>query len=233
MISLFKKELNYYLNNPVGYIILILFGVFANFLFAKDIFISGSASMKPFFSLVPWLMVILIPAICMRAISEEKRANTIETLLSLPISEAQIVLAKFMGLVVFCLLAILTTVTLPISLFYLSKIYLPEVIVGYLGLMFFAGAAVSLSLFFSSLSKNQVVVFLVSVIVLFILLVISEDFTASVMVKPVRDFLSYFSPLYQMQGFIRGVIDMRSVFYFISFIFVFIFMTIINLENRD
>lgn len=233
MIPLFKKELNYYLNNPVGYIILILFGVFANFLFAKDIFISGSASMKPFFSLVPWLLIIFIPAVCMRTIAEEKKVNTIETLLSLPISEFQIVFAKFMSMVVFCLIALLTTVTLPISLFFISKLYLPEVIVGYLGLVFFAGSAVSLSLFFSSLSKNQVVVFLGSIISLFILLIISEDILSSIMIKPVQDFLSYFSPLYQMQSFIRGVIDFRSVFYFISFIFVFIFMAVINLENRE
>src|SRR4030065_469479 len=75
---LYKKELNYYLNNPIGYIVLVLFAVFANFLFVKDIFIVGSASMRPFFNFLPWLFLIFVPALTMRIISEEKRVNTID-----------------------------------------------------------------------------------------------------------------------------------------------------------
>jgi len=91
MITLYKKELSYYLSNSVGYIILILFAGFANFLFVKDVFLLGSVSMRPFFSVIPWLFMIFVPAISMRSISEERRTNTIETLLTLPVSETQIV----------------------------------------------------------------------------------------------------------------------------------------------
>src|SRR3989344_9699856 len=92
--NLYKKELNYYLNNPIGYIVVVLFAVFANFLFVKDIFVIGSVSLRPFFSFLPWLFLVFVPALTMRVLSEEKRINTIEVLLTLPISELQIVLAK-------------------------------------------------------------------------------------------------------------------------------------------
>src|SRR5438045_3150828 len=99
MKPLYKKELNFYLNNPIGYITIVLFAAIANFLFVKDIFLAGSASMRPFFDLVPWLLLIFIPALAMRSFSEERKSNTLELLLTLPVSETQIVLAKFFALV--------------------------------------------------------------------------------------------------------------------------------------
>src|SRR3989344_5665671 len=98
MKNLYKKEIAYYLNNPIGYIVVILFAVFANFLFVKDIFVVGSASMRPFFSFLPWLFLVFVPALTMRILSEEKRVNTLEVLLTLPVSETQVVLAKFFAL---------------------------------------------------------------------------------------------------------------------------------------
>src|SRR3990167_478658 len=128
MYTLYKKELGYYLNNPVGYIIVILFGVFANFLFVKDLFLIGTASMKPFFAFIPWLFLIFIPALSMRILSEEKRTNTLETLLTLQISETQIVIAKFLALLTIAAIGLVLTLSLPVSLAVLSGLYLPEAI---------------------------------------------------------------------------------------------------------
>ncbi|MDO8497392.1 MAG: ABC transporter permease subunit [bacterium] len=233
MFTLYKKELNYYLNNPIGYIVVILFGVFANFLFLKDIFVVGSASMRPFFSLLPWLFLVFIPALSMRSISEEKRTNTIETLLSLPISETQIVLAKFLALMSLVILGLVMTIGLPVSLSLLTKIYYPEIIVGYLGMICIGGAIVSVSMLFSSLTKNQVVAFLSSILVVFIFYIIGTDFSASVLPKFIQDFVSYYSPLYQLENFMKGILDIRSIFYFISLIIVFLVLTVIDLEKRS
>lgn len=233
MKSLFKKELSYYLNNPVGYIIIVLFAVFANFLFVKDIFVVGSASMKPFFGLVPWLLLIFVPAIAMRSIAEEKRTNTIETLLTLPLSETQIVVAKFLALKVVMVLALLLTMGLPISLSFLTRLSIPEIIVGYIGVFLMGGFFISLSLFYSSLTKNQVVAFLASIVTLFFILVLGTDLTSNVFPKEILDFTTYLSPFYHLQNFVRGVIDVRSIFYFVSFTVIFLFLTIVNLEKRD
>ena len=233
MKHLYKKELNYYLNNPIGYIVVVLFAVFANFLFVKDIFAIGSASMRSFFSILPWLFLIFVPALTMRILSEEKRVNTIEILLTLPVSEMQIVLAKLLALLTLVVVGLALTLGLPISLSFLTRMYLPEIIAGYLGSIFLAAFCISLSTFFSSLTKNQVVAFLASAISLFFLLVLGTEFTANVLPRSIQDFLVFFSPANHLQNFIKGVIDFRSVFYFVSFTMVFVFLTVVDLEKRN
>ncbi|OGK09348.1 hypothetical protein A2767_03900 [Candidatus Roizmanbacteria bacterium RIFCSPHIGHO2_01_FULL_35_10] len=233
MKHLYKKELNYYLNNPIGYIVVILFAVFANLLFVKDIFIVGSASMRPFFNFLPWLLLIFIPALTMRILSEEKRTNTIEILLTLPISETQIVISKFLALVTVSGIGLLLTIGLPISLSVITKVYLPEILAGYTGGILLAGFYISLSMFFSSQTKNQVVAFLGSALTIFFLLVLGTDFTANVLPRVIHDFLIYFSPFNHLSNFVKGLIDLRSIFYFVSFIVMFLFLTIVDLEKRN
>ncbi len=233
MFTLFKKELDYYLNNAVGYIVVILFAVFVNFLYVKDIFLNGSVSMKSFFGIIPWLFLIFIPAITMRAFSEEKRLNTIEVLLTLPVSEAQIVIAKFFTYIVLVILALLLTFALPASFYYLAHIYLPEVIVGYAGAVLMGASFIAIAMYFSTLTKNQIVSFLSSLLVLFILLGVSSDLLSSFLPKLVQDMLIYFSPIYHFQNFAKGIIDLRSVYYFVSITVLFLFLTVVNLEKRD
>lgn len=232
MFTLYKKELKYYLNNPIGFIVIALFSVFANLLFVKDIFVVGSASMRSFFSILPWLFMIFIPAISMRSLSEEKRSNTIEVLLTLPISETQIVLAKFFSLLTLVFIALILTIGLPISLSFLSKIYYPEIIVGYAGSIFLASSYLAICLFFSSQTKNQVIAFLSSTLAIFLLLVLSSDFTASILPGFVQDFFTILHPNYYFLNFVKGVVDFRSVVYFSLLSAVFIFLTIIELEKR-
>ncbi len=233
MFTLYKKELNYYLNNPIGYIIIVLFAAFANFLFIKDIFVIGSASMRAFFGIIPWLFLVFVPALSMRALAEEKRMNTLETLLTLPISEAQIVISKFLALLSIVGVGLVLTLGLPVSLSLLTNLYLPEVLIGYVGVVLIGALYLSLSLYFSSQTKNQVIAFLFAAVVLFFLTVASSDFSASVLPKFVLDTISYFTPLYHLDNFVKGVIDLRSVLYFLSFTTLFLFLTIIDLEKRD
>jgi len=233
MLTLYKKELNYYLDNPIGYIVVILFAIFANFLFIKDIFVIGSASMQPFFSFFPWLFLIFVPALTMRIFAEEKRINTIEVLLTLPVSETQVVLAKFFALLTLVLVSLLLTIGLPISLSFLTKIYLPEIFVAYFGSLFLASSFIGVTMFFSSQTKNQVVAFLSAVLVLFIWQVLGTDFMATVLPRNLIDFLIYFTPFYHFQNFIKGIVDLRSIVYFFSLTIVFLFLTVVSLEKRD
>lgn len=230
--TLYKKELNYYLNNPVGYIVVVLFAIFANFIFFKDIFISGSASLKPFFGLLPWLIMIFTPAISMRALSEEKKSNTIETLLTLPVSESQVIVAKFLSILTVQIVGLLLTLSVPVWLAFLTELYFPEIIVGYVGVILFSAAMVALCLFYSSQTKNQVVAFLSGVLTIFILLVISTDFIAPVLPKFVQDTLTVLAPLNHMDSFSKGLLDLKSILYFLSFCVAFIFLTVVDLEKR-
>ncbi len=230
--TLYKKELSYYLKNPIGYITVVLFGIFSNFLFVKDLFASGSASMKPFFAVVPWVMLIFIPALAMRSFAEEKRTNTIETLLSFPITETEITLAKSGALLTVLGIALSLTLLIPVTLIYYSHLYLPEILAGYVGLLLYGLSVIGISVFFSSITKNQIIAFLYSVIYIFLMLVVATEFTANVLPKIVQDTVTYFGFLYHLSNFIKGVIDIRSVFYFISLFAVSTFLTVINLERR-
>lgn len=233
MKTLYKKELNYYLNNPLGYIIVVIFAVFANFFYIKDIFVVGQASMKDFLSVFPWLFLIFIPALTMRIISEEKKNNTLETLLSLPISEAEIVVSKFLALLTVTGIAIGLTLAFPIALIFTSKLYIPEVIIGYIGLLFLGSFFIALSMFYSTQTKNQVIALLLSVVTIFLLVLINSDFNSAILPKAVQDNISYFSPTYHLQNFIKGILDIRSIFYFVSATALFLFLTILDLEKRD
>lgn len=233
MKALYKKEISYYLKNPIGYIIIVLFGVFSNFMFVKDMFAMGSASLRPFFDTIPWLYMIFIPALSMRSLSEEKRSNTIETLLALPLSETQIIFAKFLALLTIVAIGLALTLTLPLTLSVVSHLYLPEILVGYFGALCLAALFISISMFFSSQTKNQVVALLGSILVIFFLILMASDFVATVVPRFIIDTLTVFSPTYYLDNFNKGVIDLRSLIYFVSFSCVFLLLTIIDLEKRD
>lgn len=232
MVTLFKKEVRYYLNNPIGYIILMLFAGFINFLFIKDVFITGSASMKPFFGVIPWLLIVFIPALGMRIFSEEKRSNTIEILLTLPVSETQIVLAKLLALLLVVCIGLILTLGMPLSLMIFASLYFPEIAVGYLGIILFSLMSIQICIYMSLLTKNQVVAFLTSLLILFFLLGFSTEFFSPLLPKIVQDTLLYCAPLYHLENFSKGIIDIRSVFYFISITVVFLLLSIIELEKK-
>lgn len=233
MINLLKKELSYYFNNPIGYIVAILFAVFANFLFIKDLFLRGESSMRPFFDILPWLFLVFIPALTMRIFSEEKRVNTIEVLLTLPITEINLVVAKWTALSIFSLFIFLLTLLIPVTLTFIGKPYLPEITVAYGGAFLLSAVFISISLFFSSLTKNQIIAFLYSVLTIFFLMIIGGDFLATFIPRFIQEILSSFSPLYHYDNFLKGLVDLRSVLYFTSLITLFIFLTTINLEKRE
>jgi ABC-2 type transport system permease protein len=230
---LLKKELAFYFNNPIGYITAILFAVFSNFLFMKDLFLRGDTSMRSFFEIAPWLLLIFIPALGMRVFAEEKRINTIETLITLPVYEATIVLAKFIALLIFAAITLLLTISIPFSLALLGKVVVSEIIVSYIGVILYSMGLIAISIYFSSTTKNQILAFLFSIIVGFLLMVVGSDFLSSVLPNLIQEWLSFLSPIYHYENFLKGVLDLRSVGYFISLSLTFIFLTIINLEKRD
>jgi len=97
MLSLYKKEIGKYLNNFIGYLIIGVFSMLTNFLFVKDMFVVGSASLVPLFDLLVWLFAFFIPILSMGSFADEKRTNTLEVLLSLPVSELQIIISKVLN----------------------------------------------------------------------------------------------------------------------------------------
>lgn len=232
MKALYKKELMQLLNSPVGYSVPIVFALLLGYLFIKDVFVVGSASLKPFFSLAPWLLFILTPALAMRSISEEKKSNTIEVLMTLPLSETSIILAKLLSVFTIVSITLGLTLSVPIVLGFISALYVPEIVVGYVGLLLLSFLYLSFSLYISSKVSNQIASFSLSTIILFIVTTLSSDFLANLLPKTIQDILLFGSPLLHLDNFVKGVIDLRSLSYFALLIVIFFKLTVIELQKR-
>jgi ABC-2 type transport system permease protein len=217
MKTIIKKELAYYFNSPMGYIVLALFAVFSNVLFIKDVFVSQAASMKPFFLLSSWIMTVFVAALSMRSFAQERQQNTLETLLTLPILERDLVLGKWLAILIVVAVGLMLTMGFPIALLLMIQGYwgfVPEVLVGYLGLMVYGGLLAAIGVAYSAVSRNQIVAFLLAAITSFALYAFSSDFLAPFLPRNITDLIVPFTPVYHMDSFIKGIIDLRAILYF-------------------
>lgn len=229
---LFKKELMAYFNSPIAYIFIGVFLVVGNWLFFKNFFLIGQANMRPYFDLLPWIFLFLSPAITMRLWAEEKRSGTIEFLLTLPVTDWQVVLSKFFGSLAFIFICLLLTITLPISVASLGSVDLGPIIGGYIGALFLGGAYLALGLFISGLTKNQIIAFVLGLVACFAAFIIGADFVlvgAPGFLAPVMKFLGLGSHFYNIA---KGVIDSKDIIYYLTFIFIFLWLNARTIESR-
>jgi len=229
---LFKKELMSYFNSPIAYIFIGVFLVVGNWLFFNSFFFAAQTSLRGYFSLLPWIFLFLSPAITMRLWAEEKKTGTIEFLLTLPVTDWQVVLAKFFSASCFVILSLLLTLTLPISVAFLGNLDLGPVIGGYIGAVLLAGSYLALGLFISSLTKNQIIAFILGLVACFAAFIIGADFVLISVPRffvPVMQFLGLGSHFYNIA---KGVIDSKDIIYYLSFIFIFLWLNVRIIENR-
>lgn len=229
---LFKKELMGYFNSPIAYIFIGVFLIVGNWLFFKNFFLIGETSMRGYFELLPWIFLFISPSITMRLWAEEKKTGTIEFLLTLPVTDWQVVFAKFFGALVFLFVTLLLTFTLPLTLMSLGNVDWGPVIGGYIGALFLGGAYLALGLFISSLTKNQIIAFILGLVACFAAFIIGADFViigAPQFLAPLMKFLGLGSHFYNIA---KGVIDSKDIIYYLSFIFIFLWLNARVIENR-
>lgn len=222
-----------YFNSPIAYIFIGVFLIVGNWLFFSSFFVLGQASLRSYFVLLPWIFLFLAPAVTMRLWAEEKKSGTIEFLLTLPITDWQIVLAKFFGALAFMSITLLLSITLPISAAFLGNIDLGPIIGSYLGALFLGGSYLALGLFISSLTKNQIIAFVLGFAASFGAFIIGADFVlagAPQFAVPVMKFLGLGSHFYNIA---KGVIDSKDVIYYLSFIFLFLWLNVMTIEKRS
>lgn len=229
---LFKKELMSYFNSPIAYIYIAVFLVVGNWLFMKPLFLMGELSMRGYFNLIPWILLFLAPAITMRLWSEEKKTGTIEFLLTLPVSNWQLVLAKFFGALVFLALSLALTLTIPLTLLRLGELDLGPVIGGYLGSLGLGAAYLSLGLVASSLTKNQIIALISALALAFVFFIIGQGFVLASLPTALASTLSFVSLGGHFDNITRGLIDTRDVFYYLSFTYFFLWINVKVLEGR-
>lgn len=237
MYSIFKKEFNAFFTSPIGYMVVGLFLLFNGLLlwFFKgnwNILNTGFADMQAFFDSTPWLFLFLIPAITMRTFSDEFTSGTIEILKTRPITNWQLVMGKFWSSLALILLSLLPTLVYAISIGILAKpaqIDWGTIIGSYLGLFFLGASFTAIGLFASILSKNQIVAFLIAILISFILYYGIEQ--GAIWYPKFPLFFQKFSLFEHYKSISKGVLDSSDFIYFTSVCFIFLYLTKLKLES--
>ena len=224
MKALIKRELAAYFYSPVAYvfIVIFLFSTVGSTFFIGRFFMTNHASLESFFIFHPWLYLFLIPAIGMGLWAEERSQGTIELLFTLPIGLLEIVMAKFLAGWLFIGVALFLTFPMVITVAYLGDPDWGVMFVGYLGSFLMAGAYLSITLVTSSLTRNQVISFILSVMICFTLVLLGwgvfTDLITPVFGVALTDVISSFSFSTHFQSLTRGIIDFRDLVFFLSII---------------
>ncbi len=231
-------EIKSFFGSPIGYLVIALFLLFNGlFLWVFDgeynILQSGFADLSPFFTLSPWIILFLIPAVTMRSFSDEKKQGTIELLLTKPLSIWQIVNGKFLGAFLLIVAALVPTL---VYVYVINSLGMPEgnidmgrTIGSYFGLLFLVATYTAIGIFTSTLSENQIVAFLISVLLCFLFYYGFEGI--SNYVKVFENGISRLGMEYHYKSMSQGVIDSRDILYFLSVSFLFLSLTVFKLKS--
>ena len=239
-IALIKKDLKGYFDQPTGYILIVVFVAMLSWSFFQSALLIGEASLRPLFTFdfaidkpsLPWLLALFIPAATMRLLSEEQRDGTLETLLTQPIRGWVVLLAKFTSGLLFVSIAILATIGIPLTLTSAGDLDWGASISQYIGSIFLGGSLVSIGLFTSSLTRNQIVSFILGLTVSMALMIMGLEIVAVTLPSTVANLLQLLSPITHFDNIGRGIIDLRDILYFLSLISTFLSATFLIIRSR-
>jgi len=217
-----KRELQSFFDSLTAYIMLIAFlgfsGLFT-WLYGSDIFFVKQASLQAFFGVAYWTLFFFIPALTMRQFAEENKTGTIELLLTRPVNDWQVVIGKFLATLLLVVIALAFTLPYYITVANLGKIDHGAVITGYLGLILMSAAYISIGIFTSSISNNQIIGFLLALAILFMFQLLFS-FIGQGTGGIVGEVLDYLSVETHYESVSRGVLDSKDIIFFFSLIFL-------------
>lgn len=238
IIIIFKRELESYFATPVAYVFIVIFLVLSAALTFNmgNYYERGQADLVPFFGFHPWLYLFLIPAISMRLWAEERKSGTIELLLTLPISMLEAVIGKFLAAWLFAGIALFLTFPIWITVNYLGAPDNGVIFTAYIGSLLMAGGFLAIGACISATTKNQVIAFIVSVVICFAFLLsgtsIVLDFFRGWAPQSVVDAISSLSFLTHYTSLSKGVIDLRDVIYFVTLIGFWLYANAVVIEMK-
>lgn len=232
VLAIFQRELGSYFDSPLAYIVIPVFlGLVGGFsLFFQDVLASGLASMRTvfFWSAVSYLL--LIPAVTMRLFAEEKRTGSIELLVTMPITESEMVLGKYLAALSLMTIALVLTFTWPVTLYAFGSPDVGPLIGGYLGLFLLGAAFTAVGTAASALTNNQVVSFLVALLGCLIPFV--SGYALARVPAPLLPIVQYLSTEYHFDNLARGVVDSRNIIFYLSVVALFLHVAVFALERR-
>ncbi len=217
-----RREVKALFDQPTGYVLLIVFLAINAFMFFRNAYLSNTASLRPMLDFMPWVFLFFVPAVAMRSLAEDIRSGLLEIVLAQPISEAELVIGKYLGVLLVLLGALGTTLLIPIGLELGSELQWGPVVAQYLGAALLAAGFAGIGVWASSLSKSQITAFILAVAVMFVLILVGLDPLLVGLPPFLGTIAARLGVLSHFESIGRGVLDLRDVLYFLSLAAVFL-----------
>ena len=230
-----NKELGSFFDSLIAYILLTLFLGFSGFftwMYGNDIFLVGQTTLRGFFNIAYWLLFFFIPALTMRLLAEERKTGTIELLLTKAVTDRQVVIGKFLAALLLVVVALVFTLPYVITLANIGNLDQGEVICGYLGLLLISASYVSIGLYASSITNNQIVAFLTALFIGLFFHIIFGVLAGNVQ-GVVGEIFNQLSLSTHFESISRGVVDTRDLIYFASIVLIGLLLSELSLTKRN
>jgi gliding motility-associatede transport system auxiliary component len=227
-----RRELKALFDNPAGYVLLIVFLVVNAFLYFRQAYPTGAATLRPMLDVLPWLLLFFVPAVAMRALAEDARMGQLEVVLSQPITEFQLLLGKYLGATMFLWIALLVTLPIPLGLSLGSALPWGPVVAQYVGAMLLAGGLAGVGVWASGITRSQITAFIVAVAVMFVLVLVGLNPLVVGLPPELGLIAARLGVLSHFDNIGRGVIDLRDVVYFVSLAALFLTLAYGSLMRR-
>lgn len=226
---IFKKELYAYFLSPIAYIVIAIFLIVTGWFFFSTFFLFNQASLRNFFALMPIMFSFVVPAVTMRLFAEELNVGSHELLLTMPVSVRQVVLGKYLSSTFFMVITLLPTLSYPLTISFLGQLDWGPVVGGYIGTFLLVSAFCAVGLFASSLTKNQIIAFIIAMAICFCLTML--DKMLFFIPSALLGFLGYLGADSHFANFTKGILDTRDILYFASVAFVGLYATHMSIED--
>jgi len=230
IIYIVKKEFKHYFVSPIAYIVISIFLLVTGWFFFSTFFLYDQANLRNFFNLLPLIFSFVVPAITMRLFAEELNVGSYEILITMPVTFLDVILGKFAASVIFVSALLIPTLAYPISISFLGELDWGPVIGGYIGAIFLGSAFCAIGLFASSVTRNQIIAFIIGMVICFSLSMI--DKMLFFFPRSLLGILSYLGTDIHFQNISKGVIDSRDLLYFLSVIFIGLYVTHLTLQEK-
>lgn len=228
--AIFKRELRAYFDSPTAYVVIIVFLLITGWFFTTNFFLVAQADMRVAFGIIPFVFIFITPAITMRLISEERKAGTIELLVTMPITDAEVIVGKYLAALALLISMLIPTIVYTVIVAILGDIDMGPVIGGYMGLVLMGAGYLAIGTFGSSMTENQVVAYITSWLMVFAFFLMDKMLfiLPNWLVTPVE----YLSIEYHFQNISRGVIDSRDLIYYLSLVILTLMLASRSLAAR-
>ncbi|MBN1841946.1 MAG: ABC-2 transporter permease [Deltaproteobacteria bacterium] len=228
---IFKKEFSVYFISPVGYIVISIFLLVTGWFFFTTFFLYNQANLRNFFALLPLTFSFIVPAITMRLFSEELNVGSYEVLLTMPVTFLDVVLGKFLAAAAFVSAMLIPTLAYPVTVSFLGELDWGPVVGGYIGAILLGAAFSAIGLFASSLTRNQIIAFIIGMAICFSLTLV--DKMLFFLPQSLLGVLEYMGADFHFENISKGVIDSRDILYFLSVSFVSLYGAHLAMRHKD